>query len=97
MTVVVGCGASKCGNSIVAYCDFAIGQYNELVEDYGKPYVTGSDSCSGCSECSNNLCSCNKLCLNFGTLYMQRCTCSCPPYATGDTCQTLICDESDEG
>jgi hypothetical protein len=83
-------------NYSVGSCNFAIGQWDDSF--VSEPWVNGT-SCSGCesSECSNNLCSCNKICDNYGTLNKQTCTCNCQPYATGDTCETLICDKSDEG
>ena len=90
-TVAVGCGATKCGNSYYAYCNYAVGQYG-----ISQPFVSGKP-CTNCSKCSNNLCSCNKLCANYGKLNKQTCTCTCQPYATGNTCETLICDKSDAG
>ena len=85
----------KCYRSTynLAFCNYAI-SFFQIFES--KPWVNGT-SCSGCGECSNNLCNCSKLCDNYGTLDKQTCTCHCQPYATGDTCETLICDKSDEG
>ncbi len=90
-SVAVGCGASKCGNSYYMYCNYAFGQYG-----VSKPFVSGTP-CTNCGQCSNNLCGCNKLCANYGTLNKQTCTCACQPYATGDTCETLLCNQSDAG
>jgi hypothetical protein len=77
----------------LGFCNFAIGPWNDYASE---PWLNGT-SCSGCGECSNNLCSCNKICDNYGTLDKLTCTCNCQPYATGDTCETLICGQSDEG
>ena len=93
LTVAVGCGAIQCGSTNYAYCNYAIGQY-----DYIKPWVSGS-SCTNWSSgsCANNLCSCNKLCFNGGTLNKRTCKCTCPVYTAGDAGETLACDKSDAG
>ena len=91
--VTVGCGAANCGDTNYVFCKYA----KENAE-LSKPWVNGS-SCTDCGSdnCSDNLCSCNKLCFNYGTLDKKTCTCKCPPYATGDTCEKLVCDKSDLG
>ena len=87
----VGCGVTNCGTSFYAYCNYASGQYGT-----SQPYSNGT-VCANCdlSSCSNNLCSCNKVCQNYGTLNTLNCTCQCQPYATGELCEKLICDKND--
>ena len=73
------------------YCNYASGQ-----SEFNKPYVTGTP-CTNCSTgmCSNNLCGCSKVCLNFGTLDTLSCTCICPMYAFGEFCEKLSCNLTD--
>ena len=84
----IGCGASQCGNSLFAYCNFASIQASTT-----EPYTSGT-SCSNCNPalCASNLCYCNKICQNYGTLDTKNCNCICQPYATGQFCEILICD-----
>ena len=88
----VGCGATRCGNDFYMYCNYASGQYGITV-----PYTSGTP-CSNCSSdmCIDNLCQCNKICQNYGTLNSTNCTCMCQPYATGEYCEKLICTKSDQ-
>jgi hypothetical protein len=87
----IGCGASECDTGYVYICNYATDSY-----DSKKPYLTGS-TCTNCSSCSNNLCNCNKICQNYGTLNSKTCKCQCLPYATGDNCEIMLCDQNDAG
>jgi hypothetical protein len=82
---------SRCGGSIYAFCNYAKGQMTTAL-----PYTSGTP-CSQCALglCSNNLCHCSKVCQNYGTLDTSTCTCNCTPYATGELCEKLVCDKSD--
>jgi hypothetical protein len=90
----VGCGMAQCGNGLYAYCNYVFSQTPETIK---YPYKAGI-SCSQCTPgmCANNLCMCNKNCLNYGILDQRTCTCKCKPYATGDECEVLLCDKSDK-
>jgi hypothetical protein len=73
------------------YCNYASGQ--SVVE---KPYSPGIP-CTSCRRnlCTNNICTCNKICQNYGTLNSLTCQCVCQPYATGDYCEELVCNKTD--
>lgn len=88
----IGCGASQCENNLYAYCNFA-----NIQESISNPYTSGSQ-CSNCNSqmCENNLCTCNKICQNYGTLDPLSCKCNCQPYSTGELCEVLICDQTDK-
>lgn len=87
----IGCGVSFCAGEYLYVCNYATDSYDSSV-----PYLTGQP-CTNCSACSNNLCSCNKICQNYGTLNTKTCTCQCLPYATGDLCEIMLCDQNDAG
>lgn len=56
-----------------------------------RPYESGTP-CSNCSpqNCSNNLCFCDKLCQNDGTLDLANCVCNCNPNFSGSLCEIII-------
>lgn len=86
----IGCGYAQCDNIYYFVCNYApAGNF-----DINNPYRTGT-SCSKCnSKCSNNLCNCgSKVCLNFGEMNPDTCTCSCMkyPHYVGNNC-ALDCD-----
>lgn len=87
----VGCGAATYNNQIYAFCNYAFAQYN-----YERPYENGT-SCSMCSKqnCKNKLCTCTKMCQNFGILDLKECKCDCLGYATGNECEILLCNKTD--
>ena len=87
----IGCGVSQCDNGYVYICNYATDSYSS-----NKPYLSGKP-CTNCSSCSNNLCNCNKVCQNYGILNTQTCKCQCLPYATGDQCEIMLCDQNDAG
>ena len=80
-------------NKLKIACNYDKIQYeNEIA----IPYLSGQ-SCSNCKNiCSNNLCVCDKICENFGELDLNTCTCKCRQYATGSSCETLLCNKIDE-
>lgn len=90
----LGCGMAQCGNGLYAYCNYVFSQTPDTIK---YPYTSGI-SCSKCTPgmCSNNLCKCNKNCLNYGTLDQTTCSCKCKPYATGNECEVLLCDKKDK-
>ena len=88
----IGCGATQCGDQFFAFCNYAWGQYSVTI-----PYTSGV-KCSGCDPnlCTpDGLCSCNKICQNYGVLNPSNCTCECQPYTTGDLCEVLLCNKTD--
>lgn len=91
--VRVGCGAANCAGTSYVYCDYALGQMSNEVN---SPYASGQ-SCSSCGSAgsANNLCKCNLLCLNGGTLDLQNCKCNCPKYTSGSQCETKNCTLTD--
>ncbi|RNA29549.1 cysteine-rich venom Mr30-like [Brachionus plicatilis] len=91
--IKIGCGGAINDNSktIIIACNYGVGQSN--IEN---PYKTGSP-CSNCGNCFNEtLCNCNKLCQNFGVLDLLTCKCNCPGYASGDECENLNCNKTDQ-
>lgn len=96
-TVRIGCGAATCGTGtsakVYVYCDYALGQMNN---DPATPYQSGP-SCSACGVAgsANNLCKCNLLCQNGGTLDFQNCKCNCPAYTSGTQCENKTCTLTD--
>ena len=84
----IGCGVSKCDNGYVYVCNYATDSY-----DSSNPYQTGTP-CTNCDSCLNNLCNCNKVCQNFGSLNSQTCECECLDYARGEYCEIVVCDQN---
>ncbi|XP_033763728.1 cysteine-rich venom protein TEL1-like [Pecten maximus] len=92
----VGCGYAECEgrkdrSSFV--CNYAYGQF---YDDVIRPFLNGT-SCGACPHsCNDGLCDCaGKICNNFGTLDLNTCTCNCLKFYTGDTCETILCDETE--
>ena len=51
-----------------------------------EPFTPGT-KCGDCAgHCENNLCNCNMICLNGGTLNLGTCTCNCITGYSGDDC-----------
>ncbi|GFS25792.1 cysteine-rich venom protein Mr30 [Elysia marginata] len=94
----IGCGYASCrrpggfGQVPFYVCNYASGQYR-----LDTPYTSGARRCSDCPEsCKNGLCDCNgKLCLNSGTLDINKCICKCQKTYTGSDCSVLSCPKED--
>jgi len=92
----VGCGQALCPNDpfgVYYVCNYAIIQYSSA---YQTPWDEGADGCEACPDAcdaADNLCTCDKLCLNGGAIDLNSCTCACGRSWTGDVCQTFV--ESD--
>ncbi|KAH3864884.1 hypothetical protein DPMN_027915 [Dreissena polymorpha] len=70
----VGCGSAKCDGGNHYVCNYGPG--SNVKEQL--PYAKG-ETCAECpNSCTNGLCDCGGLvCLNGGTLDLNKCTCSC--------------------
>ena len=79
---------------MIAFCDYAVQQ---MAYQIAEPYQSGpSGSMCGVVGSANNLCKCNLLCQNGGTLDLANCKCSCPAFTTGTQCETKTCSLSDQ-
>ena len=81
-SIKIGCGYAKCGSTHLYVCNYGPpGNVNVKT-----PYTQGT-KCSSCSgNCLNDLCNCDLVCLNGGTLNLAACTCSCISGYTGTDC-----------
>ncbi|XP_063420292.1 cysteine-rich venom protein pseudechetoxin-like isoform X1 [Mytilus trossulus] len=76
-SIKIGCGYVYCQSDKrhLFVCNY--GPPGNGAETY-KPYKQGT-SCQDCQQgrCVNNLCDCDKICLNGGNLNISTCTCNC--------------------
>lgn len=95
-TLKVGCGYTLC-----QYEDGRISHF--YVCNYGPggsgglktPFKRGT-KCADCSSnCDGNLCNCDRVCLNGGTLDLSSCTCSCPAGYESSDCSLNCTSKTD--